>query len=644
MKFLKSLFCVVCFFVVSVSMADDFKVEDYGLLPDIKSVSLSPDGEHYAFIKQTEEGNLFAIINIAENKMVGGANAGELKARSVYFATNNHVILTTSKKMSSMRIRGNWEQSGAVVYNLKTKKMTALAKRVKDLFIAQGGLGRVVGINAKENQVYMPAYIGTSEPRNSLFRINLDSLAARLHSRGNHHVRDWFVDKNGNVIAREEFNERKQLHSVLSYTSGKWQTVYSLETDIPEIAVVAVSEDGKKLIFETNNDNFDALYSMSLEDGAISEPMYEQDDTDIDGVLTNRANREFTGILYSGLLPSYQYLDNDSHNNLVKIQNVFPDSALHPVSLTNDKSKMIVLVSGNGAADNYNLFDAKLNKLSVIGSGYPDIDTDKIAKVKAIKYKARDGLSITAILTSPVNNPDAKNLPMIVMPHGGPESYTGIDFNWWSQFLARKGYLVLQPNFRGSSGFGQEFTRAGHGKWGAEMQDDVSDGVAAMVKAGYADPDRVCIVGASYGGYSALAGGAFTPDLYRCVVSVAGVSDLPLMLKNEKYTSGRNSWVFNYWNTIIGDSKSEKNKLKTISPINSVDKFQAPLLLLHGKDDTVVPIVQSARMYKAMRRANKDVEFITLKGEDHWLSGSETRLELLKQISDFLDKHNPVEN
>ena len=638
------LLAVVVSLFFSVSLfADNFSVEDYGLLPNIKSVSISPDGQHYAFIKQTEEGNLFAIVNIADNKMIGGANAGELKARSVYFATNNHVILSTSKKMSSMRIRGNWEQSGAVVYNLKTKKMTALAKRVKDLFIAQGGLGRIVGINAEENQVYMPAYIGSRDPSNSLFRINLDNLSARRHSRGNSNVRDWFVNKNGQVIAREEFSEREQDHSVLSYTSDKWETVYRLKTDIPEIAVVAVSQYGEKVIFESNIDNYDAVYSMSLQDGAISEPMFQEDETDIDGVLTNRINREFIGVLYSGLLPNYQYIDDATHINLVKLQNTFPDSAVHPVSMTSDKNKMIVLISGNDAADNYVLFDVKLNSLSVIGSGYPEIDTSKIAKVKAIKYKARDGLSITAILTSPVNNTEVKNLPLIVMPHGGPESYTSIDFNWWSQFLARKGYLVLQPNFRGSSGFGQKFTEAGHGKWGAEMQDDVSDGVTAMVKAGYADPERVCIMGASYGGYSALAGGAFTPELYRCVISVAGVSDLPLMLKNEKYTSGRNSWVFNYWNTVIGDSKNEKNKLKTISPINSVDKFQAPLLLLHGKDDTVVPIVQSTRMYKAMKRANKDVDFITLKGEDHWLSSSDTRLAMLKEISEFLDEHNPVD-
>jgi dipeptidyl aminopeptidase/acylaminoacyl peptidase len=149
-------------------------------------------------------------------------------------------------------------------------------------------------------------------------------------------------------------------------------------------------------------------------------------------------------------------------------------------------------------------------------------------------------------------------------------------------------------------------------------------------------------MGASYGGYSALAGGAFSPELYRCVISIAGVSDLPRMLKSAKFKFGSNHWVVGYWEKIIGDSDKEREKLKSISPINSVDKFKAPVLLVHGKDDTIVPIRQSSLMHKALKTAGKDVEFITLKGEDHWLSGSETRLALIKAINEFLDTHNPA--
>lgn len=173
------------------------------------------------------------------------------------------------------------------------------------------------------------------------------------------------------------------------------------------------------------------------------------------------------------------------------------------------------------------------------------------------------------------------------------------------------------------------------------MQDDVSDGVKALIKFGYADPDRVCIVGSSYGGYSALAGGAFSPELYRCVVAVNGVSDLPRMLGDEKRRHGSNHWVVSYWTKVIGDSKHELEKLKQLSPANFAAQFQAPVLLIHSKDDTVVPIRQSRIMKRALKKAGKPVELISLKGEDHWLSVSASRRAMLKAIDRFLDVHNP---
>ena len=172
------------------------------------------------------------------------------------------------------------------------------------------------------------------------------------------------------------------------------------------------------------------------------------------------------------------------------------------------------------------------------------------------------------------------------------------------------------------------------------MQTDVDDGVHALVESGYADPERVCIMGASYGGYSALAGGAYSGDLYRCVVSVAGVSDVIRMIVDERYLSG-NHWVVDYWKNLIGDSRKVRERLREISPYFAADKFTAPVLLIHGKDDTVVPINQSKRMHTALKKAGKDSKMVTLKGEDHWLSGSGTRMAMLREITSFLNQHNP---
>ncbi|HEY5346927.1 MAG TPA: alpha/beta fold hydrolase, partial [Rhizomicrobium sp.] len=248
----------------------------------------------------------------------------------------------------------------------------------------------------------------------------------------------------------------------------------------------------------------------------------------------------------------------------------------------------------------------------------------------------RDGLDIPAYLTLPPGKL-AKDLPLVVMPHGGPDARDMLGFDWWVQFLVNRGYAVLQPEYRGSYGYGRKFTEAGFKQWGLKMQDDISDGVKKVIADGIADPKRVCIVGASYGGYAALAGGAFSPDLYACVVSFAGVSDLPHMLHTEHLYNGREASSF--WSSRIGSTDENWDQLKTTSPALHADKFRAPVLLLHGEGDTTVHIDQSEIMNDALKKAGKQVTFIRLPGSDHYLSLADTRIRVLQETEKFLDKY-----
>jgi dipeptidyl aminopeptidase/acylaminoacyl peptidase len=232
-----------------------------------------------------------------------------------------------------------------------------------------------------------------------------------------------------------------------------------------------------------------------------------------------------------------------------------------------------------------------------------------------------------------------------MFPHGGPESHDWLGFDWFAQALASQGYIVIQPQFRGSSGFGNEHMLAGRGEWGKKSQDDISDALQHAVAEKLVDPERVCIAGMSYGGFAALAGGAFTPDLYKCVVSINGVSDVRTMLQQDRWDLGVHHWALSYWNEVIAKGDASKATLDSISPANYAENFTAPVLLVHGTKDNVVDYSQSTIMQKKLKRAGKSVSLVKLKGEDHYLSDPATRLECLIAAVEFINENlqgNPL--
>ena len=303
---------------------------------------------------------------------------------------------------------------------------------------------------------------------------------------------------------------------------------------------------------------------------------------------------------------------------------------------TPDWKKIIFYMDGELSSGDYvEYFNGALD---IVATLRPEIPPEAVHKVEAFSFKARDGLEIPTLLTIP-NGKKIENMPAIVMPHGGPASYDSKGFDYMTQYFASEGYLVIQPQFRGSTGFGREFRQAGYGEWGRKMQNDVTDAVMWLAKKGKIDSKRVCIVGASYGGYSALAGAVFTPDLYQCVVSINGVSNLDSMVSSEQTNYGDNHWVVSYWQEIISKGEFNEDHLNAISPINHVEKIKAPVLLIHGEYDEVVPINQSEDIADELEDADKKVVFITLRKGDHYLSKAENRMKALQAIGSFVKQY-----
>ncbi|WP_298092560.1 alpha/beta fold hydrolase [uncultured Sphingomonas sp.] len=256
-----------------------------------------------------------------------------------------------------------------------------------------------------------------------------------------------------------------------------------------------------------------------------------------------------------------------------------------------------------------------------------------LSPVSTVHYTARDGTPIEAVLTLPrLRAP--KNLPLIVLPHGGPFARDSEGWDWWVQYLAELGYAVIQPNYRGSSGYGIDFAKKGEGQWGLKMQDDLDDAIPFLAKQGIADPKRVCMIGASYGGYAAMRAAQRNGDLYRCAVSYAGVSDLAAMQRYDGqflFGKTRGDWL-----------KKQAPDYRAVSPRFGAAAFTIPILLVHGREDKRVPVKQSRMMADALKAAGKPYDYIEQPLADHHFTRGEDRLEFLKAMAAFLAKHNPA--
>jgi len=319
-----------------------------------------------------------------------------------------------------------------------------------------------------------------------------------------------------------------------------------------------------------------------------------------------------------------------------ELEGAFPGTSIHAVSWDRARNYLVVRVDGHRQPPVYYLMARAIHKFSMIAITYPDLGDADFGEVKPYPYKARDGLDIPAYLTLPPGK-SPKNLPVVIMPHGGPWARDRMDFQWDAQFLANRGYAVLQPNFRGSSGYGRKFERAGYGEWGLTMQDDITDGVHKLIVDGIADPKRICIFGESYGGYAALAGAAFTPDLYACAASWAGISDLSVHLADigARNDSAEMSALDRY----VGSRFQDASKLDAASPAEHADRVKCPVLLMHGALDTTVRINQSEIMQSALERAGKHVEFIRFDNETHYMETADTRIRVLKELEKFLKEN-----
>lgn len=489
-------------------------------------------------------------------------------------------------------------------------------------------LSQVVDITPDDpDHIVMAAW---NRDRTDLFEVDVNTGVAKPIARGRYNTTSWDTE-DGRAALRYDVNRR-----------GTEMTIYGRDADDPEdwsrIAKIRIREVIRDWEFAGDAPGPGRIYVRARHDATDTQNIYEYDlRTRAFGNLVASApgydmNKAFAidgvyaGATFVADTTTYLLTDARLQSHWNAVRRYFKDLAnVRILEIDRERTRMLLFVEGPRAPGDYYLYDVARAKLDFIASDMPWLEPDALATVEIVKSPMRDGTSITSYLTKPVGG--GESLPLVVMPHGGPELRDSIEFDPLAQAFAAQGWLVLQPNFRGSGGYGQAFADAGHRQWAKRMQDDVTDATLDVIKRGVADPKRVAIYGASYGGYAALMGAIATPDLFRAAVSLAGPSDLRAMMAYVKHEDGEDSAGYQFWLKSMGDPKADEAALDAASPRLRAAEIDIPILMLHGAEDDIVPPTQSRDMKKALEKAGKRVKYVEYAGEPHsgWSTESEIR-------------------
>jgi dipeptidyl aminopeptidase/acylaminoacyl peptidase len=645
----KLILALACVGAISVAAGSSFAatpippVDVYGKLPAIEEVSLSPSGDRYAMIAVVGEERRLVVGR------VGGAvekavKVGKAKVRAVDWAGDTHLLITESQTVDlgvDFTV-DRAELDGVLVMAVPSGKSFWVFDKSSDVghtVMGEFGAAKIDGhwygfFGGVTNLLSRSGRWMVDHTYPDLYRVDLDSGEVARKALGSETTDDWLVDQDGQVIARTSYSEDHRAWQVRTGAAGG--TVLASGSSPFGGVDLSRGRTAETILIRRPTDKDEKGYTdeeISLASGALAPVANARD---INGLYHDRTSGLWIGYTTFDDRTKIKMFDPLVDKRVSAALKAFPNKTVYLESWSNDFSRMIVFTTGEGDAGTYWVVDISTGFADVIGEKYPEVRPEHVGPIRMVSWTAQDGLEIHGVLSLPPGR-EAKNLPVVVLPHGGPEARDHPVFDWWAQAFASRGYAVLQPNYRGSSGYGVSFRNAGFGQWGRKMQTDVSDGLAELAREGIVDPKRACIVGGSYGGYAALAGVTVQHGIYRCAVSVAGVADLGAFMDYERDRSGTVSSTTRYWDAFMGPGSG----FAQISPLKLAAGADAPILLVHGKDDTVVPFDQSTAMQRALAAAHKPVEFVVLPGEDHWLSREATRSLMLKSAVAFVEKYNP---
>lgn len=618
--------------LASAAPAAAYAAADFFARPRTQAVILSPSGARIAILEQLgTRDEPRGVIDILDAAQPEGRRRrielGKLTVEALEWANDQRLLarvlikrVVPGRKPMGSNLIGPSE-------TLTSRRIVSIDHETSDTVVLFEGerqrmrysldLGRVIDILPDDpDHVLMTAW--EADGVMGLHRVNINNGAAERLERGNSMTRGWQTH-GGVAVLRRDVNPRGTVETIHARAPGEkeWRFVRRNRiVDAPDFSWVGGGSRPDTVLVSARGEGEDveAIREMNLHSLVLGPPMQPRPGRDVLYGLMD-ARRRYVGAAYYGDRLEYDFAEEGLAAHHRAMNRFFDDDCdVHLSQVSDDRNRFIAYVEGPREPGAWYLYDKAARSMSNLGSRY-DLDFERLGGCDLLTVRTRDGAAIEAYLTAP---PGAAPGPLVVMPHGGPEARDQRGYDRQVQVLAAQGWWVLQPNFRGSGGYGQAFAQQGWRRWGERMQEDVEDAVAQVVRDKGLDGDRVAIMGTSYGGYAALMGAVRRPDLYKAAISICGVTDLVDMLAWERRDDDTpTKEVYGFWKKRIGDPETDGPMLQAASPRRRAAEITCPVLLVHGADDAIVPVIQSRIMNSALRSARKSIDYVEVPDAGH---------------------------
>ena len=677
MKYLITLLAIS--FSLSSLAVEEFPVEHFFKDPAMLGPQLSPDGQYLAALtplninketlsrckkksRRKQKSGVIDICNLSRRNIVvfklsdpdmncqngiiakcSRIRVTQLRGQNVasfFWANNDRIIFTTGGDQLN-GITGAIDSIGIYAVNKDGKEPMQLVKPEDALTNQKVIRTEVLNLLPFEPENILVARNDRKRYYLDVYKMNVYTGKFRRMLTPPGPVMGWGVDNDGVVrLAAMQDENSLSYETQVMYREdeeSEWTEIDRFEGLQNGWGLMGFTENNEKL-YVTSNLGQDT-YSVNLFDPQTGEmeDVFANEGTDVNYLGFTPTGEPVT-IIYNDIdtKPQRHYINNKWKNLIEGFKQAFGVDYVGISSMSEYGEKMILSINSDINPGEYYLYDSNKNNIVYLGSTRPWIDPKTMSKMKPITYEARDGETIYAFLTIPIDS-DGKDLPLIINPHGGP---FGIQDQWRfnpeTQFFANQGYAVMQINYRGSGGYGKRFEKIGYKRWGLEMQDDISDGVQWAIDQGIADSEHVCIYGASYGGYATMAGITLTPELYRCAVNYVGIWDLKMLYEqNGRWVERMDRWFKNH----VIDPKEDIDQLEKTSPKFHIDKIKAPLFIVHGRRDYNVRIEQAETLMDALDKKDIPYEVLIKREEGHGFVLEENRIELYSRMKTFFNEN-----